>query len=78
MNNEKTTLPSLRSIEWRKVKTRTNEINEVLTYISTNNITEIYELFYAGAKLVCEKKGIHQKARKKKKNQDGNFERKHR
>ena len=31
--------------------TETNKINQVLTYISTNNITELNELIYAGAKL---------------------------
>ena len=38
MNGEKTTLPSLRNIEWRTVKTETNKINQVLPYISTNRI----------------------------------------
>ena len=52
MNSEKTTLPSLRNIEWRIVKAETNKVNQVLTYISTNNITELNELIYAGAKLV--------------------------
>ena len=41
MNSEKTTLPSLRNIEWR---TETNKVNQLLTYISTNNITELNEL----------------------------------
>ena len=40
LNSEKTTLPSLRNIKWRTVKTETNKLNQVLTYISTNNITE--------------------------------------
>ena len=53
MNGEKTTLPSLRNIEWRTLK-----INQVLPYISTNNITELNKLIYAGAKLVLEKIGI--------------------
>ena len=35
-----------------------NKINQILPYISTNNITELNELIYAGAKLVCEKIGI--------------------
>ena len=35
-----------------------NRINQVLPYISTNNITELNELIYARAKLVCEKIGI--------------------
>ena len=66
MNSEKTTLPSLRNIEWRTLKTETNKINQVLPYISTNNITELNELIYAGAKLVCEKIGISSKSIKKK------------
>ena len=55
MNREKITLPSLRNIKWRTVKTETNKINQVLPYISTNNITELNEVINAGAKLVCEK-----------------------
>ena len=52
MNSEKITLPSLRNIEWGTVKAETNKINQVLPYISTNIITELNELIYAGAKLV--------------------------
>ena len=66
MNSEKTTLPSLRNIEWRIVKAETNKVNEVLTYISTNNITELNEVIYAGAKLVWEKIGILSKSTKEK------------
>ena len=66
MNSEKTTLTSLRNIEWRTVKTETNEINQVLSYISTDNITKLNELIYAGAKLVCEKIGIPSKSTKEK------------
>ena len=35
MNNEKTTLPSLRNIEWRTVKAETDKVN---------NTTELNEL----------------------------------
>ena len=48
MNGEKTTLPSLRNLEWRTVKTKTEKINQVLNYILTNNITEWNELIYVG------------------------------
>ena len=51
MNNENTTLPSLRNIEWKTLKIETNKINNMLPYIPTNNITELNELIYAGAKL---------------------------
>ena len=66
LNSEKITLPSLRNIEWRTVNAVTNKVNQVLTYISTNNITELNELTYAGAKLVCEKIGILSKTTKEK------------
>ena len=61
--SEKTTLPSLKNIEGRTVKTETNKINQTLPYISTNNITEINELIYAGANGVCEKIRIPSKTR---------------
>ena len=51
--------------EWRTLKTETNRINQTLPYISTNNITELNELIYAGVKLECEKIGIPSKSTKK-------------
>ena len=65
MNSEKTTLPSLRNIEWRTVKTETNKINQAQPYISTNNITELNELIDARKKLVFEKIRIPSKSAKK-------------
>ena len=65
MNSEKTTLTSLRNIKWIIVKTETNETNQVLPYISTNNKTEINELIYARVKLFCENIGIPSKSTKK-------------
>ena len=53
MYKKKTTLPSLKNIDWRPVKAETEKIN-LLTHISTKNIKELNELIYAGAKLVCE------------------------
>ena len=66
MNSEKTTLPSLRNIEWRALKIETEKTNQILPFIPTNNITDLNELIYAGAKLVCEKIGIPWKSTKKK------------
>ena len=66
MNSENVTLPSLRNIEWRKIKTETNKLNQVLLYISTNNITELNELIYAWVKLLCKKIVIPSKSTKKK------------
>ena len=51
--------------EWRTVKTETNKINQVLPYISTNNITELNKRIYAEGKIVCEKLGIPSKSMKK-------------
>ena len=54
--SENTTLPSLRNTKLRTVKAESNKVNQVLTYISTNNMTELNELIYAGGgNLVCEK-----------------------
>ena len=66
MNSEKTTLASLRNIEWRTLKIETEKINQVLQYTPTNNITELNELIYAGTKLISEKIGIPSKSTKKK------------
>ena len=65
MNSEKTILPSLRNIEWKTLKIETNKMNYILPYIPTNNMTELNELIYAGAKLVCENIGIPSKSTKK-------------
>ena len=72
MNIEKITLPS-RNIEWRIVKAETNKVNQVLTYISTNNITELNELIYVGVKLVCGKLGIPSKITKEKSKPEWEF-----
>ena len=50
-------------------------MNQVLTYISTNNITELNELIYAGAKLVCEKIGIPSKSTEEKSKSGWEFRR---
>ena len=74
MNEEKTTLPSERNIEWRTVTMKTEKIYQVLTYISANNINELNELIYVKAKSVCEKIGIPTKSIKKNQNHDGKFD----
>ena len=65
MSSEKTILPSLRNVHWETLKIETNEINHILPYIQTNNITELNELIYAWVKLVCEKIGIPSNSTKK-------------
>ena len=65
MNRKKDYLTSLRNIEWRTVETET-KIYQVLTYISTNHITELNEVIYKGA--VCEKIEVLLKIKTRKKN----------
>ena len=67
MNGEKVSLASVRNTQRRTVKTESEKINQVLPYISTNNITELNELIYTGVKLVCEKIGIPPPKKKHKK-----------
>ena len=65
MSSEKTIPPSLRNIEWKTFRIETEIINHILPNIPTNNITELNELFYARAKLVCETIRICSKSTKK-------------
>ena len=55
MSEKKSRLLWQRNQNWKTVKVEAGKINELLTYISMNNITELNELIYAGAKLVCDK-----------------------
>ena len=54
---KKTALPSLRNQNWKTVKTETKKINKLLMHISTN-ITELNELIYTIAKLICDKRRV--------------------
>ena len=58
LSEKKTTLPSFRNQDWRSVKSETEKVNDLLTNLLTNDITELNNLIYAGAKLVCEKIGV--------------------
>ena len=55
MFKKKSTFPSLRNQDLKTVKAGSQKVNELLTYISTNNIKELSELIYAGAKFVWDK-----------------------
>ena len=50
MSENKTTLHSLRNQDRRTVKPEIEKANDLLTNISTNDITELNDLIYAGAK----------------------------
>ena len=55
MTEKKTTLPSLRNQDRKKVKVTTEKVYKLLTNILIGNITELNELVYAGVKLDCDK-----------------------
>ena len=44
MSEKKTTLPFLRDQEWKTVKSETEKVNDLLTYIPTNDIIELNDL----------------------------------
>ena len=54
---KKTVLLSIRNQNWKIVKAETEKINIYLTNIPKNT-TELNDLIYAGAKLVCGKIGV--------------------
>ena len=58
ISEKKIRLPSLRNQDWKIVKAETGKINELLIHISTKNITELNQLIYVGAKLICDKIGV--------------------
>ena len=58
MSEKKSTLPSIRSQDWKTVKSETGKVNDLLTNIPTNDITELNDFIHAGAKLVREKIGV--------------------
>ena len=75
MSSENAILPSLRNIEWKTLKIETNKINHILPYIPTNNITELNELIYEGAKIsLWENWDPLKKAWINSQNQDGKFD----
>ena len=75
MSEKKTTLRSLRNIDWKTVEAETGKINELLTHISTNNMTELNKLISAWAKLVWEKKSVFsERTRIETRNLDGNLD----
>ena len=55
MSAKKSRLQSLRNQDLKTVKAEIEKINELSTHISTSNITELNELFYAREKFVCDK-----------------------
>ena len=61
----------------RTVKSETEKVNDLLTNISTNDITELNDL-NARAKLVSEKSGFHGRPQTESQNPGGNSNENHR
>ena len=57
MSKKKTTLPSHTKQNWRRVKSETEKVTDLLTNIPTNTM-DLNDLIYARAKLVSEKIGV--------------------
>ena len=55
ITEKKTTLPSLRNQNRKKVKVKTKKMNKLLTNIPMCNIMELNKLIYTGVKLVYDK-----------------------
>ena len=60
--------------DWGTIKSETQKVNDLLTNIPTNIITELNDLIYAGVKLVCEKIGVPLKTIDRKSNSGGNLD----
>ena len=58
ISEKKTISPFLRNQNKRIFRSETEKVNDLLINSPTNNITELNDLIYAGAKLVCEKIGV--------------------
>ena len=58
MTEKKSSLPSLRNQDWKKVKVETVKVNKLLRNIPKGNFIELNELINARAKLVCDKIGV--------------------
>ena len=54
LGSEGTWIPSLKTYSQKNVKEKTEEVNDILRLIHTNNITETNNLAYTRARLVVE------------------------
>ena len=55
LSEKKTTLPSLRNLDWKNVMIETEKVIKLLANILKRNATQLNELIYAGTKLTCDK-----------------------
>ena len=58
MTEKKTTWPFHRNQDWKGLKIEIEKVNKLSTNISTDNITKLKELIYAGVKLIFDKISI--------------------
>ena len=55
ISEKKTTWVSLRNQDWRKFRSETEKVNNLLTNIPINDSMDLIDLIYTEAKLFCEK-----------------------
>ena len=67
LTDERKVLLPLRNQDWKKVKLVTEEVNKLHKLISTDDITEVNNLIYAGVKIIIVKLGIQIRDEKKSK-----------
>ena len=60
MSEKKTKGLSLKNQEWKIVKSETKKNEQIINTYLNEHITELNELIYAGAKLLCIKIGVPQ------------------
>ena len=58
MNEKKTTLPSHRNQDWKKVKVETVKVNKLLPNIPVYNISKSNKLIYTRTRLVYDMTGV--------------------
>ena len=64
-------LQSLRIQNWIKVKSESDQVNELQNYIPPNDTTDLSHLIYSGAKTGFNKTSHREKKPKKKRKLDG-------
>ena len=65
LSDKKESIPSLKKVNFKKLKEEIDLVNGVIENITTENITEVNHLMYAGANVVAERLGKMRKHSKK-------------
>ena len=66
LKNESDSPPNLRNIERRWLREKVTEMNKMLTFIETKDITQTNELLLAAGRVVAKRLGVKQRERRPK------------